>query len=113
MTNPYLHDSVERISRDPARKIGWDDRLIGTIRMALREGIAPRRYAFGAAATLDQSILNGDISAQALLAPLWKGTSPEEDAKEPVYNLVDDGLRKLRHWRTAAFPELEYYFRNS
>jgi mannitol-1-phosphate 5-dehydrogenase len=115
MTNPYLHDSVERVSRDPARKLGWDDRLIGTIRMALRESVEPRRYAFGAAAalaTMDRSILDRDISAQALLAPLWSGASPEEHAKETVCDLVEDGLRKLRHWRAAGFPDPERYFGN-
>src|SRR5208282_6112870 len=52
MVNPFLHDSVERVGRDPQRKLGWDDRLVGTIRVALDQGITPSRYAFGAAAAL-------------------------------------------------------------
>ncbi|MDW8270774.1 MAG: hypothetical protein RMN24_16560, partial [Anaerolineae bacterium] len=34
MTNPHLHDTVARVGRDPHRKLGWDDRLIGTMRLA-------------------------------------------------------------------------------
>ena len=41
MTNPYLHDLVERVGRDPQRKLGWDDRLIGTMRVAMAQGITP------------------------------------------------------------------------
>ena len=41
MVNPYLHDSVERVGRDPQRKLGWDDRLIGTMRVAIAAGRRP------------------------------------------------------------------------
>lgn len=50
MTNPHLHDLTERVGRDPIRKLGWDDRLYGTIRIALATGIEPRAMAMGAAA---------------------------------------------------------------
>ncbi|MCC7206159.1 MAG: hypothetical protein IT323_02570, partial [Anaerolineae bacterium] len=52
MVNPYLRDSSERVGRDPQRKLGWDDRLIGTMRVALSQGVTPRRFAMGAAAAL-------------------------------------------------------------
>ncbi len=35
MINPYLHDRVERICRDPLRKLGYGDRIFGTIRSLL------------------------------------------------------------------------------
>jgi hypothetical protein len=50
MTNPFLLDSVERIIRDPKRKLGWNDRLFGTMRVAIEAGIQPRAMALGAAA---------------------------------------------------------------
>ena len=50
MTNPWLSDAVVRIIRDPRRKLGWQDRLIGTMRLALDAGITPVRFAQGAAA---------------------------------------------------------------
>jgi len=52
MINPWLRDAVARVIRDPRRKLGWDDRLIGTMRLALDAGIAPWRFAQGAAAAL-------------------------------------------------------------
>ena len=116
MTNPYLRDTVERVGRDPERKLGWDDRLIGTMRMALREGVAPRRYALGAAAalaTMDRSILTGGTSAEAVLGRLWRGASPEKREEETVLGLVQEGLRRLSHWRESGFPNLERLFRSS
>jgi mannitol-1-phosphate 5-dehydrogenase len=52
MLNPYLRDAVERVIRDPRRKLGWNDRLIGTMRLALDAGIAPQGFARGAAAAV-------------------------------------------------------------
>ncbi len=81
MTNPFLMDTVERVGRDPQRKLGWDDRLIGTMRLALSHGITPRRYAIGAAAAfcaLDGRFLEGDVTAEELAADLWTAAKPEQ-----------------------------------
>jgi len=45
MTNPYLCDPIARVIRDPRRKLGWDDRLIGAMRLALQAGVQPVRLA--------------------------------------------------------------------
>ena len=50
MTNPWLQDAVARVIRDPQRKLAWNDRLIGTMRLALDASVEPKRYARGAAA---------------------------------------------------------------
>jgi mannitol-1-phosphate 5-dehydrogenase len=115
MTNPYLQDTAERVGRDPQRKLGWDDRLIGTLRVALRQGVEPRRYAFGAAAALavlDASVLDaeGDTPLAGRLAPLWAGASPDPREMESVLALVEEGRRRLRRWRAAGWPELEGFF---
>jgi mannitol-1-phosphate 5-dehydrogenase len=113
MTNPYLQDTVERVGRDPARKLGWDDRLVGTIRLALRQGIEPWRYAFGAAAalaTMSPAILDEDTSPGVLLKPLWFEASPEQAEQEAVLSLVREGLRRLRAWREADFADLHRLF---
>jgi len=41
MTNPLLSDPVSRVIRDMKRKIGWEDRLIGSARLAIAAGIHP------------------------------------------------------------------------
>lgn len=108
MFNPYLHDTIDRVGRDPARKLGWDDRLIGAIRLLLKQGIAPRRYAFGAAAALaalDPSALSSDQSVEALLTPLW-GTVPVDESVA-VIRWVEDGRQRLKVWIEAGFPVLD------
>jgi mannitol-1-phosphate 5-dehydrogenase len=115
MTNPYLRDSVERVGRDPGRKLGWDDRLIGTVRVALGQGVEPRRFAFGAAAalaTMDRSVLEKDVPAEVLLNPLWREAATDEREKAAVLGLVEEGRHQLRRWRESGFPDLERFFRN-
>lgn len=116
MINPYLQDTVERVGRDPARKLAWDDRLIGTMRVALQQGVEPRRYACGAAAalaTMERSILETDSSLETLLSPLWRGAGPGEAEKEAVLGLVEDGLHRLRRWRESGFQDLGSFFENN
>jgi mannitol-1-phosphate/altronate dehydrogenase len=110
MFNPYLQDSVERVGRDPQRKLGWDDRLIGTMRFALQQGITPRRYAFGAAAALallHPAILEGEGDPAPLLEPIWQEAAPAEEEKQTVLDLVRDGCHRLRQWQRAGFVHLE------
>lgn len=52
MVNPNLNDLVSRVVRDPRRKLGYDDRLFGTMRLALGQGIQPTNMALGAAAAV-------------------------------------------------------------
>jgi mannitol-1-phosphate 5-dehydrogenase len=112
MTNPYLHDTVERVGRDPARKLGWDDRLIGTLRLARHHNVIPRRYAFGAAAALaalDHATLQEHIDDEASLSALWQSARPEPVEREAVLALVETGRRQLKRWLEAGFPDLERF----
>ncbi len=99
MTNPYLLDTVERVGRDPARKLGWNDRLVGTMRVALDWGVEPRRYAYGVAAALvalDRSILEQERPARALLVPLWRDASPAQSELEAVLGRIETSLHQIR-----------------
>ena len=110
MTNPHLHDTVERVGRDPHRKLGWDDRLVGTMRVALGQGVRPLRYAIGAAAAaavLDLPRWESEAPLADVLRPLWGGADPGE-----VTRLVEEGRSLLRRWRAAGFPDLERFFRS-
>lgn len=75
MVNPWLRDAVARVIRDPRRKLGWNDRLVGTMRLAMDAGIVPRRFALGAAAALAE--LAG-ASPPPPLSSLWP--EPDEPA---------------------------------
>ncbi len=60
MVNPNLNDRVERVGRDHRRKLGWDDRIYGTMRRALNAGLSPRNLAAGAAAGVCSMIRRAD-----------------------------------------------------
>ncbi len=110
MCNRFLGDTVERVGRDPARKLGWDDRLVGTIRVALRAGITPGRFAVGAAAALgvlDSSFLEGSRLASDYLDPIWGGQTRDPSETKQVLAMIEEGRRRLCHWRSMGFPDLE------
>ncbi len=113
MTNPYLNDLVDRVGRDPVRKLGYRDRLYGTMRLALEHGVEPRLYAEGAAAGLlflhrrwdDQPHTENlqrprhinDLTPEnvgALLRGIW-GSDADESAEELV-RLTVDALARVR-----------------
>jgi mannitol-1-phosphate 5-dehydrogenase len=50
MTNPYLADTAARAARDVVRKLGANDRIFGTMSLALEYGIEPKNMALGAMA---------------------------------------------------------------
>jgi len=52
MVNPHLADTVDRLGRDPVRKLGRNDRIFGTMTLALENGIEPRNMALGALAAV-------------------------------------------------------------
>lgn len=48
--NAALNDPVTRVGRDPRRKLGADDRLVGAARLAEEVGVRPEKLALAAAA---------------------------------------------------------------
>jgi len=50
MTNPYLADTVARVCRDVVRKLGINERIFGTMQLALEHGVEPKNMALGAMA---------------------------------------------------------------
>ncbi len=99
MTNPYLGDAVERVARDPQRKLGWDDRLVGTMRMAIQQGVIPRRYARGAAAALIAvypNALEEKSHVESLLEPIWQDKPARDEERKKVAELMQTELECLR-----------------
>lgn len=50
--NPALNDPIVRVGRDPQRKLGAEDRLVGAARLAEAAGIRPEKLALAVAAAL-------------------------------------------------------------
>lgn len=105
MTNPFVRDTVARVGRDPARKLGWDDRLIGAMRRALAAGVTPRRYALGVAAALAWLEI---APAQAVdyLRTLWQPGAPAADEQRAVLTAVEEAVQLLQHWIDQSFVSL-------
>ena len=106
IVNPYLHDAVERVIRDPARKLAWDDRIVGTMRRACGAGVRPRRYALGVAAAL--RILHPRASrgqALAALEALWGAAAPARD-RRAVLTETGRAFDVLRAWSPRRAPAL-------
>ena len=83
MVNPWLRDAVARVIRDPHRKLGWHDRLIGTMRLALDAGVTPHRFAQGAAAAWELVARQG-----ATLEGLWPEADTPPGRKEQLKTLI-------------------------
>jgi mannitol-1-phosphate 5-dehydrogenase len=103
MVNPHLADTIERAARDPRRKLGWDDRLVGLIRLGLAEGVPTIRYALGVAAGLDVLGMRGAAGDDAsLLFDIWPDDIDRDEA-EAVLDAVDGGRHWLSRWRQEGF----------
>jgi mannitol-1-phosphate/altronate dehydrogenase len=71
MVNPFLTDRVDRVCRDLERKLSWDDRMTGTMRLVLKQGIQPAVFAEGAALA-SQNLFGNDIETiRERLQSLW------------------------------------------
>ncbi len=60
MTNPYLGDTIARVTRDIARKLQMNGRIFGTMQMALEYSIEPKNMALGAMAGIATLLNNAE-----------------------------------------------------
>ncbi len=101
MVNPWLFDRVERIIRDPSRKLGWEDRFFGTMRLCLQAGITPTGLALGAAAAVEHALgwqQERGETGRAFLCRLWGGRAANPD-RESCLQLVEQAVPLLEEWR--------------
>ena len=103
MVNPWLADTIERAARDPRRKLGWEDRLVGLLRMGQALGVPTPRYAMGVAAGLEILRRAGEAgSDENVLRSCWSPEVPAAEA-ETVLELVVDGRASLESWLASGF----------
>jgi mannitol-1-phosphate 5-dehydrogenase len=112
MTNPHLHDTVERVARDPERKLAWNDRLVGTMRLALSEGIVPSRFALGAAAALVvlEPLSLENKAAARRLRKVWRDSRAPQPEREAILDLIEQGSGQLAKWRKSGCGKLKDLF---
>ena len=78
MTNPFLQDAISRITRDLPRKLSWDDRVIGTIRLVMGQGIEAGILREGALLAIADEFGADKHRAEEGLRALWDG-APEAE----------------------------------
>jgi mannitol-1-phosphate 5-dehydrogenase len=111
MTNPHLADSVARAARDVVRKLGVNDRIFGTMALALEHGIEPKNMAMGALAGVALLLANAnEYGVPTGCAPHTNSSSL--DARCVVRTLQDlreDNLAQLLAWlwKTPITPTLQ------
>lgn len=111
MIRPNLNDLVWRVTRDPVRKLGYEDRLYGTMRVALQQGIEPTNLAKGAGAAVVSLVrhreelktpiegLPGRVeeleerSVGGVLRQIWGDKG--DGLSEPLIRLTWDAVREL------------------
>jgi mannitol-1-phosphate 5-dehydrogenase len=87
MTNRFLADTTERAGRDVVRKLAYNDRIFGTMTLALKNGIEPYNMAIGAVAGI--AVLLDKAEENGLPLDLRFG---------PWYTLDEGKLAKILNW---------------
>lgn len=98
LDNQALADTIFRLARDPLRKLGPEDRLVGAAQLALQHGVVPRGLAWGIAAGLAYDDpqdpgaveLQGLVSAQGVVDVLQTvcGLNPDNPLSKQLIELV-------------------------
>ena len=88
MVNPNLRDSVDRVTRDMRRKLGWNDRIAGTMRLCIAQGITPWRYARGAAAAIRILAEEEGKDHKTELDSLWSDPGCDPDIASNMKDLI-------------------------
>jgi mannitol-1-phosphate/altronate dehydrogenase len=87
MTNPYLGDTVARVTRDIRRKLEINGRVFGTMQLALKHDIEPKNMALGAAAGIIE-----------LLKNIGENSLPENLRLSDWRELDDERIEKILCW---------------
>ena len=87
MTNPYLADTVARVSRDVVRKLSLNERIFGTMQLALEYGIEPTNMALGAMAGI-----------AVLLTKAEENNLPADLRFDDWHRLDDAKIEKIITW---------------
>jgi len=112
MTNPHLADTTARASRDVVRKLGVNDRIFGTMALALEYGIEPRNMAMGALAGVSLLLANAtEYGLPVGCAPHTdlSSSSSERCVIRTLQELREDNLARLlaKLWQTPISPALQ------
>ena len=98
MANPNLGDSCERVGRDAGRKLGWHDRLIGTIRFVEEAGVPAHSWKIAACCACHASDWN-----TRRLAAKWRLDGATPEAADNMSLVLEQCRPHCRRWLRSAF----------
>jgi mannitol-1-phosphate 5-dehydrogenase len=98
--NAALNDPVSRVGRDPRRKLGPEDRLVGAARLAQEAGVSPRRLALAAAAAICFDCAEKPHPAAEETAATLHTVSGL-DAESGLGRQVSEAFTRITEWREA------------
>lgn len=82
MQNVYLSDAINRVIRDLPRKLAWDDRAVGAMRLALSQGVKPVNFAKGALLAARREFGSDPEAIRRGFASLWQRDTTSGEAAE-------------------------------
>lgn len=100
-SNKHLGDQIERVARDPIRKLGPGERFIGSALYCLKAGIIPEHISIGIASALfykgedETSQKLREIRTQKGVEGILKEICQIEETN-PLFNLVKQAMEKLK-----------------
>lgn len=103
MQNRVIADTTERNARDPIRKLGPDDRLVGPARMVEAAGIRPEGLAAGIAAAIYYHTNNPDDPSAEKLRQLREQKGTDYILENICHVQPDSVLGKLVHEKIDGF----------
>jgi mannitol-1-phosphate 5-dehydrogenase len=108
-SNPLLMDTVQRVGRDPLRKLGPSDRLVGSAKLCLSHGVFPRNIATVCGAALlydhpedpDALALKSRIESQGMEKTMFEvsGVEPTSDFGKAVAGAYRELREKRKEWK--------------
>ena len=116
-SNPMLMDTVQRVARDPLRKLGPNDRLIGSAKLCMAQGVVPANIATicGAALCYDCPQDAAAIELKQLILEQGpehalrqiSGVNPEDELGRKILAAYRELLHLRDKWRTIPSFTLE------
>lgn len=94
-TNAALGDTCQRVGGDPARKLGSNDRMIGSSLLALEQGITPAYIAVGAAAGVHRYLAENTREQTIANARQVLQEVSNLDEKTPIATMILNFYQKI------------------
>ena len=94
MANPWLHDECSRVGRQPERKLGWNDRLVGTIRLVESIGITATNWRLALQCATEACTLDEDS-----LGRLWVQSNATHNDIRSMLEQQRKLLSRYKSWR--------------